>query len=438
VTVADTNGESWEVSESTSINYEKEFICPINVGEHSNTVTILQTGQSSTAVINVNCHGLTISNDVNTFFNRYFDWSINKSADQNELLLAINQSFTVNYDVLVSSGFMDSDFLAKGTINVTNNTPLTAELTEVKVLMSESIPTTVTCEGISFPYLLAPGSSISCSYSTELPDSASRINTAYAVTQNYSYSWNGNTTKTGTSSYAAPANILFENAEIDEIDECVEVTDNLGGYLGQFCTDGVETKNYSYSYEVGPFLECGEQQIINIAELLTNDTQTVASDTWQVNVDVPCDEGCTLTIGYWKNHAGFGPQNDMVTELLPQWLGNENLCSLLGIRFCSNKSVKVDTNVLAVQYLSMKEFGKPSNGITKLYAQLLAAKLNLASGAGSTTVDNIIKEADSFLSQHNYKDWDKLSKQDKSYVLYLMTKLDQFNNGEIGPGHCSM
>ena len=43
-----------------------------------------------------------------------------------------------------------------------------------------------------------------------------------------------------------------------------------------------------------------------------------------IKFDIPInyDEEYTRTIGYWKTHAGFGPQEDVVTPLLPIYLGN--------------------------------------------------------------------------------------------------------------------
>ncbi|MCK5124912.1 MAG: DNRLRE domain-containing protein [candidate division Zixibacteria bacterium] len=136
--------------------------------------------------------------------------------------------------------------------------------------------------------------------------------------------------------------------------------------------------------------------------------------------------GCTNTIGYWKNHAGFGPQDDMVTPLLPIWLGTDE----------GTKSIFVKNARTAKAILKMKTFGHPRNGITKLYAQLLAAKLNIAAGASDTDVENVIKKADRFLDNKSWKNWYKMSQKKKKRVLRWMKKLDRYNNGIIGPGHC--
>jgi hypothetical protein len=138
----------------------------------------------------------------------------------------------------------------------------------------------------------------------------------------------------------------------------------------------------------------------------------------------PTGDACTRTIGYWKTHAGFGPQADVVTPLLPQWLGIGG----------GAKSVHVTTAALAVSLLDRS--GDASNGINKLYAQLLAAKLNIASGASGSAVLQTITQADAFLAMHAAADSGSLSSAQRQQVLAWAAALDDYNNGRIGPGQC--
>lgn len=131
----------------------------------------------------------------------------------------------------------------------------------------------------------------------------------------------------------------------------------------------------------------------------------------------------TYTIGYWKTHAGLGPQQDMVSSLLPIRLGTPG----------GEDTVIVRTNETAVLYLKMT--GGASNGIVKLYAQLLGAKLNNYNGADISEIWQVFGAADRFLATHNAGDWKSLGKAEKAQVLSWMNTLDQYNNGVIGPGH---
>ena len=91
---------------------------------------------------------------------------------------------------------------------------------------------------------------------------------------------------------------------------------------------------------------------------------------------------------------------------------------------------------IAYDILTQKVYGDPSNGITKLYAQLLAVKFNGANGADLGAIADEIADADAFLDDHYYTDWDSLSKNDQKMVNQLKSKFDDYNNGLIGPGHC--
>ena len=77
-----------------------------------------------------------------------------------------------------------------------------------------------------------------------------------------------------------------------------------------------------------------------------------------------------------------------------------------------------------------------SNGINKLYAQLLAAKLNIANGASGSAIASTISAADAFLAANDSLSWKGLSKASQNTVLGWMTALDNYNNGLSGPAHC--
>jgi len=147
-------------------------------------------------------------------------------------------------------------------------------------------------------------------------------------------------------------------------------------------------------------------------------------------------EGCTRTIGFWKNHCGVGcghghshgNQADLVTALLGDgiWLGTPDGAKSLGVG---------DARV-AYRVLGQHTFGHPQNGITKLYAQLLAAKLNIANGADGAAVAETIAEADAFLAGKAWPAWRHLTHAQKAMVLNWKSRLADYNEGRIGPGHC--
>jgi hypothetical protein len=116
-----------------------------------------------------------------------------------------------------------------------------------------------------------------------------------------------------------------------------------------------------------------------------------------------------------------------ITPNLPQFLGNSG----------GAKTLSVVSTSVAVDVLKQNVYGSPSNGITKLYSQLLAAKFNRSHGADNSAVSSSMSSADNFLSTHDQNSWATLSSSDQNLVLGWQNNLDTFNNGISGPGHCS-
>ncbi len=137
-------------------------------------------------------------------------------------------------------------------------------------------------------------------------------------------------------------------------------------------------------------------------------------------------DGCTRGKGFWKNHCGMGPQDDLVSDLLPLWLGNED----------GEHSMNIETVQMAYEILGQQTYGTPSNGITKLYAHFLTAKLNIANGANDEDIAELIGEVDTFLAEHDYEGWSDLSREDKQMVNQWKGMLEGYDEGEIGPGSC--
>jgi hypothetical protein len=187
-------------------------------------------------------------------------------------------------------------------------------------------------------------------------------------------------------------------------------------------------------YEFSPQNQGGDPALDSDADPATG--MTVCIDlgpgendmTWDAGIFMPVEEGCTRTIGYWKNWTGLGRGNqpDMVTQYLPIWLGDDT----------GAKSLPVTDVYIAVDVLEQRTYGRPNNGITKLYAQLLAAKLNFAAGASDNDVAQYVADADAFLADYDYEDWGDLTDEQVDNVRMWHGAFDDYNNGIIGPGHC--
>ncbi|HSL29828.1 MAG TPA: hypothetical protein VK900_11560, partial [Anaerolineales bacterium] len=215
------------------------------------------------------------------------------------------------------------------------------------------------------------------------------------------------------------------DAPTNETDECINVTDDNGTpddasddtLLGEVCAADAP-KTFNYTIDIGPYEECGEYTFTNVASFVTNDSETEGSDDHTVNVSVPCANGCTLTQGYWKTHSEFGPAPyDDTWAQLPN--GASTTFFLSGGTW-------------------YQVFWTPpaGNAYYNLAHQYMAAKLNILNGASTTpAVDAAITFAENFFATKTPTS--TLSKAERNAVLAAATTLDKYNNGLIGPGHCS-
>ncbi len=418
--VADTNGQSWHFTDTSVVNYSQTFTCTADEGKHENTVSATQIINetpkpiSDSASVQVNCYDLAVAKDASASFQRKYTWGIDKIADFSSLTLSPGQFYTLPYSVRVDvTGHTDSQFAASGNITVTNPAPIPATLNSLNDVIAGGVTANVICP-VSFPYNLAAGGSLSCTYSASLPDSADRLNTATAVLQNYAYGSDGSKAAAGTTNFSGAANVSFASATINEVDECISVSDTLFGNLGTVCKNEAP-KTFTYSVSVGGYGTCGEYYVDNTASFITNDTFTPGSDNWRVTITVPCATGCSLTPGYWKTHSSFGPApyDDTWAQV------GENTSF-----FLSGKS-----------WYQALWTSPQGNAYYILAHAYIAAHLNQLNGADVSAVAAQLAWAEGFFATTSPSA--ALSKSTRTYVLSVASILDNYNNGLIGPGHCS-
>ncbi len=425
ITVNDSNGGSWNFSDSGSVSYSRTFTCDADEGVHGNTATIFETGQSDSASVSVQCYGLQVTKDADPSLTRTWDWTIEKTADQEDLLLTPGQQFLVNYTVVLSATSSDSDWAAQGTITVVNGNPSRGALINAVADLAGGVSGGVDCGGVVFPHLLGAGGTLTCSYDVDLPSGATVTNTATASLQNFAYAPDGTGTPSGTADFSGTAQVDFSGASVAKVDECVDVTDSLQGALGTVCEDAAPS-GFTYSRYVGPFTspgECGEQQVVNTASFIAGDTAATGEDAWTVNVTVECESGCTLTPGYWKTHSQAGPapyddtwaQVGPAQEATPFFLSGQTYYQVLWTAPTGNAYY-----ILAHAYI--------------------AATLNTLNGASTPPeVVSAWNEATALFSTYTPAQIgeQKGGQQPRKRFLELAGLLDMYNNGLIGPGHCS-
>jgi len=156
-------------------------------------------------------------------------------------------------------------------------------------------------------------------------------------------------------------------------------------------------------------------------------SEQVTSYSAGIYYPIANDSVCTHGKGFWKNHSGLGHRRDLVSHLLPIWIGDEH----------GEYSVLVKSSEDAKEILEMKS-GKSQigGGIQSLTAHLLTAKLNIAYGAPADDIEDAIVDADNFLASHDWFGWKDLNTDEKRIANMLKDTLEQYNSGEIGPGSC--
>ncbi len=363
--------------------------------------------------------GTTLSADVSlsATHTRTWSWDIEKTGvlDRNPGEYYMQEDPMATYTLTLTKSGPVIDKTLSGTVTVTNGGAVATEGLAIHLTLYAREGNawvekqTVAANTASYP-VLAPGETHTYAYTF-----------SYDAIPGVNYKADSSITITNHSGHlgvpfgpSPDATRVFPEAT--EIHASVRVSDTFAGDLGQYS----DSNTILYPWHFGPNVDGDFTNTASINAL--DDGALLDSDSATVTI-VRINTGKTRTIGYWKTHAGFGPQRDVVTDLLPVWLGTSG----------GAKSIYVTTAGSAVSYLSMS--GGASNGIVKLYAQLLAAKLNIKNGASNSAVASVIAAADTFLATKNAADWDKLSKADKNMVLGWMTTLDQYNNGIIGPGH---
>ncbi|KAJ5517328.1 hypothetical protein N7527_008888 [Penicillium freii] len=357
--------------------------------------------------------GTTLSESVsaNGHRTRTFTWTIEKVADPNTLSLNQGDTGTVTYTVTLTKDDGTVHGSIDGEVCITNGGSIPTEnlMSNIKVTQPPSTVAivSITPLDVSAKPILGPGESHCYPYSIDIPsnlvNSGSYKVTAATTITNHSGKLGEPKGPSASANTEMPATETL-------VHNTVTVSDTLGGPLGEFTQGGTKTYTHSFSCE-----DKGDNP--NTASITYDDNTSGPSDTATVAVQCTTSSGgCTLTIGYWKNHA------DAIPSLLPIWLGTED----------GARSVKVTTPSQAVTI----EGTTGSNGIDKLYAQLLAAKLNIENGADGSAVTSTIQDADNFLATHVSGDWDGLTNTVKSQVNDWASTLDGYNNGVIGPGHC--
>lgn len=199
---------------------------------------------------------------------------------------------------------------------------------------------------------------------------------------------------------------------------------------GETKWDFSETQTVSYELEVRNVSACGTESVSleHVATLVEEDHETVRRDSRDVKMELPMcaqppkPENCVMTPAQWMTNL------NLAEKLLPEHLGTA----------IGPKRINIFTRQDIVDVLGMQTYGTPKNPVTRLYAEFLAAQLNVKNGASPSHIwfDAIL--ADIALSNDNWKDWDSFNGTEKAAIHYWLDRFERYNRGELCPKACNL
>jgi hypothetical protein len=231
---------------------------------------------------------LTVSKTATTTFTRTYNWSIDKSVKPSSWNLFDGDTGTSDYSVDVTkTGHEDSNWAVNGTITIDNPSGQDASIASVSDVISGVGSVTPDC-GVTFPYTLADGDTLECTYSSPLPDGADRTNTATV-------------SLTDGPSFMGTADVTF-GSPTTEVNASVDVTDTQEGSLGS--TSDTHTFTYSHQFDCSSVSYTdgkGSYKYDNTAEITQTGQQSSASvsvDCYKLDVAKDASTSSTRTYNW--------------------------------------------------------------------------------------------------------------------------------------------
>jgi len=178
-----------------------------------------------------------------------------------------------------------------------------------------------------------------------------------------------------------------------------------------------DTPGASSACENSP-LQCGQNYVFRAFGHATSTLNRSAWSNTTTCATGSCggDDGCTYTQGYWKTHGPIPAGSN------------------------SNEWAVISLTLGTVSYTDLELqaiFNTPAsgNGLLTLAHQLIAAKLNIASGADDSAIAGTIAAADAMIAGLVVPPVGSGSLSPGS-TSALVSALTNYNEGATGPGHC--
>ncbi|HEY0662335.1 MAG TPA: hypothetical protein VGD21_13560 [Lysobacter sp.] len=476
-----------------SFPYTHTFKCDEDEGDNPNTATgTFSTGPGTNGEVianenvNVDCHDVLVEKTALTRFNRDFDWSPDKKivvrpedltvedktvhcslladgpyagnylCDDITIKLPIGGVYDTVYSLTATKDAgSDSARQVYGVITVSwpadaPDAVFTGDPTDVlKYLAGDPATINATVSGC-----VAGTNQITCNYVADVPDSRSGTNEASIVRPYVCYASDGSIKACavpGSKTYTGTQDFSFGDPSA-VTDDCVTLSDLFNGTPGLnlgpmppewiVATPVCATSTFYITGEPTPgtllnifadwapdgfeqFTPACTFYVPNLLKLALDDG-LVRSDEAVIGVNVPdaCNQGCTLTQGYWKTHANVASKPQFAKKRDANW-DNVGAQAENTTFFLSGQS-----------WITVFWTAPKGNAYYNLAHQYMAAKLNVYNGASTTpAVAAAITQAEAWFS--TYTPSNGFWKTNKTQVMQVAGVLGSYNEGSIGPGHCS-
>ena len=347
---------------------------------------------------------------------RQYQWEIHYSSPVTTATLAVGEGRDFPYEVGVSvTGITDGGpRMLGGTVSIHNPAPLAATLTAV-LDHAGAQPMPLGC-GVTFPYVLAAGQTLSCTYEATLSGVLTGLNEVDVHTSGV--------VGGGTASMAFD----FSQASIEWLDYHVRVYGvGVGGLGGDAWASSAPT-SFPGIASLGPYASCGLYNYPGEAWFEATDTRTYKRIRWNTQVTVPC---CTHGLGYWKNHSSYGPA--AYDETWGRLTAAGGTLTGLGADtpfFLSGQS-----------YLEVLRTPPRGNGYYLLAHAYIPAELNRFAGSLPGLVRTAFERATAIFERYTPAQLAALKGLAgallRLQLIAYAAALDAYNSGLIGPGLCS-
>lgn len=352
---------------------------------------------------------IVASNTAHGKWDRLFNWSLNFRVEPEQLRLLEGESGAAKYTINVSQDSYKENYWVEGNITVTNSSNAATQGLTITNQVQYKIGTgpfqdlpyaqqiLVVQEQLKpkelkrFPYRV---------FFKPIPNATYRNLSKVTIT-NYAGCYDR--------PYGPELKTTFELPDTPNlINSQITVQDSNGK---SFIFDSSSSKTYYKSFT------CSVDQGLHNSTASIKETRQKANTSLLVSCSLKGAD--PQDINYWTVYSGLRGRPDLLSQHLPIWLGDT----------WKEKSIKVETVSQAVGILQMNIYGSLNNSISRLYAQLLAARLNISNGSPSSPVEELLLEVDSFLAAYNHEDWDRLSKSQQYKVIRWTLDLEKYNTG---------